>query len=186
MFHVAPFTCEFHGKRYRTFEKFSPPHQPCAECICVDGEVKCNEEKCISPDADDDSFVVEKESESPPEPTTPWPAATTTTTERPRIVVSGEKGPTVPDIGYYTSQLSNAFVSQDKGPTEPFYPEQYAGYMTAHAQVGPVGPRGAPGFVGPRGEPGLPGEVGPRGLTGLPGQDGRYIRKVGGIVVEAE
>lgn len=75
----APFTCEYEGKRYRSLEKFISGVNGCAQCICIDGNVNCDESKCqilVDP-PETPSFNVPL---PPRQPSPPLPVATTTTT----------------------------------------------------------------------------------------------------------
>lgn len=184
LYFLAPFTCESNGKRYRSLEKFSNGPNGCAKCLCLDGNISCDESQC-------QTILIDPPAPNVPLPTQK-PATKTTTTERivetfPSLPAQGnEKGPS-PDLAYYASHLTDVAPNQEKGPNPAgmsYMPEQYQ-YL--QAQVGPTGPRGPtgpPGAVGPqgfqglRGEtgeqglPGTPGAIGPRGLPGSPGKDG--------------
>lgn len=139
---LAPFTCEHEGKRYRSFEKFNAGPHGCAQCICLDGRVDCDESNCKTPA----SFPI-----SPA--TTPREATTvasvvreseTSVTRSSAPVQGSEKGPSASELSYYASQLTDV-ASGDKGPATAglsYLPEQYQ-YM--QAQTGPIGPRGPPG-----------------------------------------
>lgn len=178
----APFTCEYEGKRYRSFDKFNGGPDECAQCLCLNGKVNCDESKCtilVDPPAPS----VASTNARPIPISTPLPPVTRTS----QSVQGSEKGPSVPDLAYYASQLTDVASNQEKGPITAgmsYLPEQYQ-YL--QAQVGPAGVRGPPGspgipgpqgFQGVRGEPGeqgltgQTGQIGPRGLTGLPGKDG--------------
>lgn len=145
---VAPFSCEYEGKRYRSLDKFTSGANNCAQCICIDGRVDCDESKCqILVDPPESSTMPSIEPKAPiayHPPETPAPAQTPTMTKKPVIQVrSNEKGP---DLGYYASHLTDVNMNSEKGPTEPmqYMPEQYQ-YL--QAQVGSPGLRGPPGLM---------------------------------------
>lgn len=154
---LAPFSCEYEGKRYRSLDKFTSGTNGCAQCICLDGRVDCDESECkILVDPPETSTLpvpIEPRfipNHPPPPPRAPAPAyvpTTTTTTARApaaRTDIRGnEKGP---DLGYYASHLTDVNRNRDKGPTDavPYMPEQYQ-YL--QAQVGSPGLRGPPGML---------------------------------------
>lgn len=148
-FFAAPFTCEFEGKRYRTYDKFNTGPNGCAQCICINGNVDCNDQQCQAAAANNAG------AQAPPPAVPSQPVQTTEQpVQTPPPRPSSEKGPPSPptDLRYYASQLTDVSGS-DKGPSGMSYmPEQYQ-YMQA-AQTGPSGPRGPPG------PPGLPGPQG--------------------------
>lgn len=146
---LAPFTCEYDGKRYRSLDKFNSGVNDCAQCICDDGRVDCDESKCkILVDPPETSTVpvmiqprlIPNHSSPPPPPFIPL--ATTTTTRAPPAPVSrtrgSEKGP---DLGYYASHLTNVNMNTDKGPTDTM-PYILEPYQYLQAQVGARGPPG--------------------------------------------
>lgn len=120
----------------------------CAQCICIDGRVNCDESKCqifVDPPESSTVPVVQPKYPTvhqPPQP--PAAAATTTTTTKAPIVQTrgSEKGP---ELGYYANRLTDVNMNSEKGPSEPmqYMPEQYQ-YL--QAQVG------VPGLRGPQGK----------------------------------
>lgn len=135
---LAPFSCEYEGKRYRSLDKFNSGVNGCAQCICVDGRVNCDESKCqIFVDPPESSTVTVVQPKYQP----PQPPATTTTTKAPVVQTRGsEKGP---DLGYYANRLTDVNMNSDKGPSEPmqYMPEQYQ-YLQAQGSPGLRGPPG--------------------------------------------
>lgn len=138
---VAPFTCEYEGKRYRSEDKFNSGVNGCAQCICVNGQVSCDETKCQilvdPPESSTIPTILPKQPEANP-PTKPAPP------QIPIVPPQGnEKGP---DLGYYASHLTDVNMNSEKGPSEPmqYMPEQYQ-YL--QAQVGQPGLRGPPGMM---------------------------------------
>lgn len=144
LFLSAPFTCEYEGKRYRSHDKFNSGPNGCLQCICIDGNVNCNDQACQPP-------VVTARGNGNQLPFVPpsQPDQRAAASTEPPVQVpnpprpSSEKGPPSPptDLRYYASQLTDVSGS-DKGPSGVSYmPEQYQ-YL--QAQTGPVGPRGPP------------------------------------------
>lgn len=138
---IAPFTCEFEGKRYRTFDKFNTGADGCSKCICIDGRVNCDDSGCHP-------ILVD-----PPETATvivPVHTTTTTTTTQAPIVRSdtqgSEKGPSQPDMAYYASRLTDVNMNSEKGPGPEAYPMEQ--YPFLQAQMGTPGSRGPPGPPG--------------------------------------
>lgn len=43
----VPYSCRFEGRWYREGEEFTMGQDGCSVCICVDTEVKCNDDNCI-------------------------------------------------------------------------------------------------------------------------------------------
>lgn len=141
--------CEYEGKRYRQLEKFTSGVNGCAQCLCVDGNVNCDESKCQilveppeTPTIDVAPTVVEQP--LPPIPTTT--TTTTTTTPKPVVVAQGnEKGPTPADLAYYASRLTDANINAQKGPQSldamSYYPEQMQ-YLQAQGAPGSRGQQG--------------------------------------------
>lgn len=43
---LAPFSCLFEGTWYREREEFRMGQDQCSICLCVNGQVKCNDESC--------------------------------------------------------------------------------------------------------------------------------------------
>lgn len=150
-FRIAPFTCEYEGKRYRAYDKFYTGDNGCVECVCINGQVDCDSSRC-------QPILVD-----PPESITvaPAKAKTTTTTTRPPAArphaPSSEKGPSPSDYSYFSNQLTDVNPNSEKGPNTDamsFSPEQYS-YL--QAQLGAPGSRGPPGPPGPSGSSGTPG-----------------------------
>lgn len=133
-------------------DKFTSGLNGCAQCLCIDGRVDCDESQCqILVDPPETSTVPEPRfipnhrpsSAAPPSP----PPTSPTTTRAPvsRTDTRGsEKGP---DLGYYANHLTDVNMNRDKGPSEtmPYMPmpEQYQ-YMQAQ---GTPGLRGPPGML---------------------------------------
>lgn len=157
IFLTASFTCEFEGKRYRANERFTTGDNECAECICIDGRVDCDDAKCHPILVDPPEGVTVAS-------TTTSTTTTTTTTPRTPIQPQGsprgsEKGPSQADYSYYAHQLTDVNPNSEKGPLTDamsYMPEQY-NYMQA---VGQPGLRGPPGLPGPSGSSGTAGPQG--------------------------
>lgn len=75
---VAPFSCLHEGAWYRERQEFTAGPNNCAVCLCVSGQVKCNNESCPR---------IPKT--TTPKPTTTSTTTTTTTTEAPIIDAAG-------------------------------------------------------------------------------------------------
>lgn len=146
----APFTCEYEGKRYRSLDKFTSGVNGCAQCLCIDGRVDCDESKCKilidPPEASTEPVIIQPKLHSnhpfPPAPPFVPTTTTTTTTTRAPVIRTGSQGyEKGPDLGYYAHHLTNVNMNTDKGPpdTMPYMPEPYQ-YL--QAQVGSRGPPG--------------------------------------------
>lgn len=151
---LAPFSCEYEGKRYRSLDKFTSGANGCAQCICLDGRVDCDESKCqilVDPPETSTVPVIEPRfipNHQPPSAAPSPPPTTSTTRSTSRAPATrtdtrgSEKGP---DLGYYANRLTDVNHNRDKGPTEtmPYMPmpEQYQ-YMQAQASPGLRGPPG--------------------------------------------
>lgn len=46
---VAPYSCRYEGQWYRENEEFRTGVNDCSVCICIDTEVKCNDDNCTPP-----------------------------------------------------------------------------------------------------------------------------------------
>lgn len=144
--------CEYEGKRYRQHEKFSAGVNGCAQCVCIDGNVNCDESKCqilvdppeLPTSGGNTGNIVPQQPAFVEPVAQPRPAATTTTVRPPvRSDSQGsEKGPSASELSYYASRLTDANINAQKGPPEPmaYYPEQMQ-----YLQTGAPGLRGPPG-----------------------------------------
>jgi len=56
---VQPFSCYFQDKRYRDGEIFRVGLNSCSVCMCVDTDIKCNDDDCLEQTPE----IVELESE---------------------------------------------------------------------------------------------------------------------------
>lgn len=45
----VPYSCRYEGRWYREGEEFRMGLNGCSICICVDTEVKCNDDNCVPP-----------------------------------------------------------------------------------------------------------------------------------------
>lgn len=140
---LAPFSCEYEGKRYRSDDKFTSGVNGCAQCICVNGRVDCDDSKCQILVDPPESSTVPIVQPKPPAPYHP-PPVQTTTTRAPSVRTDTRGSEKGPDLGYYASHLTDVNMNADKGPTDamPYMPESYS-YL--QAQVGVPGIRGPPG-----------------------------------------
>lgn len=62
-FILAPFSCLHEGQWYREREEFREGQDGCSICLCVNTQVKCNDESCPRP---------APETTTTPVPTTPF------------------------------------------------------------------------------------------------------------------
>lgn len=82
-----PFSCHFQGNWYREGEEFQMGANGCSSCICIDTEVKCNDDNCPKP-----TTTLRPTTTQIPTTTTTTTRRTTTTTPFPFVVGPGGDG----------------------------------------------------------------------------------------------
>lgn len=83
---VAPFSCLYEGTWYREREEFRSGPNGCSICLCVGGQVKCNDESCPR------ETTSTTTSTTTPRPTRQRPTTTTTTTTTTPIPMYDDSG----------------------------------------------------------------------------------------------
>lgn len=130
-------------------DKFTSGANGCAQCICLNGRVDCDESKCkilVDPPETSTAPALEPRFPNHPPPPPRAPAPTTATTRAPAIQTDTRGSEKGPDLGYYASHLTDVNRNRDKGPTDPM-PYMQEPYQYMQAQVGPPGIRGPPGML---------------------------------------
>lgn len=76
---VQPFSCHFEDKWYREGEEFRMGPNGCSVCMCVDTDVKCNDDNCPPPTTTQKPTTTQRSTTQRPTTSTTTEPPTTTT-----------------------------------------------------------------------------------------------------------